>query len=104
MLGLIGVVTPVMPTTVFLLIAAGAAGRGWPELEAWLLEHPRFGPPIRQWRERGVVPRAAKCAASTMMLVSILVIALSPAPNWVKLLVPLFLCGVLLWLWRQPEQ
>jgi len=77
-LGLIGVVLPGMPTVVFMLVAAWAGARGWPRLESWLLDHPRYGPPILHWRERGAISRRGKCAASTMMLVSIGIIALRP--------------------------
>ncbi|WP_338015186.1 YbaN family protein [Alloalcanivorax marinus] len=102
-LGLIGVVVPGMPTTVFMLIAAWAGTRGWPRLETWLVSHPRFGPPIVLWREQRAMSRRAKCAASTVMLISVAIIAVSPAPNVVKIGVPLFLCGLLLWMWRRPE-
>ena len=35
----------------------------YPRLEAWLLDHPKVGPPIRQWREQGAIPRRGKIAA-----------------------------------------
>lgn len=41
-LGLIGVVVPGMPTTVFILLAAWAAARSSPRLHAWLLGHRIF--------------------------------------------------------------
>ena len=103
LLGMIGVVVPGMPTVVFLLLAAWAGSHGWPQLERWLLQHPRHGGHIRQWREHGAIPRRAKCAASTMMLISIALISLSSAPDYVKIGVPLLLCGVLLGMWRRPE-
>lgn len=103
LLGMIGVVVPGMPTVVFLLLAAWAGSHGWPQLERWLLQHPRHGGHIRQWREHGAIPRRAKCAASTMILISIALISLSSAPDYVKIGVPLLLCGVLLWMWRRPE-
>lgn len=102
-LGLLGMVLPMLPTVPFLLVAAWAAGRGWPRLERWLLAHPRYGPHIRAWRERGVVPRRAKWLASGLMSMSVLALLYSPAPLWVKALVPLFLLGVAAWLWRRPE-
>ena len=40
---------PLLPTTPFLLVAAWAGGKGWPQLEAWLVAHPRWGPPITRW-------------------------------------------------------
>lgn len=104
LLGLIGVFVPGLPTVPFLLVAAWAGGRGWPALEAWLLNHPRHGPHIRRWRERGAVPRRAKWAASGMMLLSAAVIALTSAPLWLKLGVPGVMLVVATWLWRRPEQ
>jgi uncharacterized protein len=103
LLGLIGAVLPVLPTVPFLLLSAWAAGRGWPSLEARLLAHPTYGPPIRQWRERGAVPRRAKWLATVMMLGSATVLWWSPIPPWVRAVVYLLLVSVALWLWRRPE-
>jgi len=103
MLGLIGALLPVLPTVPFLLLAAWAASKGWPALEAWLLNHAHFGPHIRRWRERGAVPRRAKWLASVMMSASALMLALSPLPLAVKIGVPALMLGVAIWLWRRPE-
>ncbi|MFP5405394.1 MAG: YbaN family protein [Gammaproteobacteria bacterium] len=103
LLGLVGLVLPVMPTVPFLVGAAWAGGRGWPALEARLLAHPVFGASIRQWRERGAVPRRAKWAASIMMLGSATMIVLAPVPVWLKVMVPLAMAAVVLWLWRRPD-
>lgn len=102
-LALVGVVLPVLPTVPFLLLAAWAASRGWPALDAWLLANKSFGPVIRDWRERGAVPRRAKWLASTMMLVSSGLLLASPAPLGVKVAVPTAMAAVALWLWRRPE-
>ena len=56
-----------LPTVPFVLLAAWAAGKGWPELEQWLLHHPRYGGSIRAWRQHGAVSRRAKWLASVMM-------------------------------------
>jgi uncharacterized protein len=104
LLGLIGVFVPGLPTVPFLLVAAWAGGRGWPALETWLLNHPRYGADIRRWRERGAVPRRAKWAASAMMLASAAVIGFTPVPLWLKLTVPGVMLAVATWLWRRPEQ
>ncbi len=102
-LGLIGIVLPGLPTVPFVLLAAWAGGKGWPALEAWLLNHPRHGPAIRRWRDHGAVPRRAKWAATLMMGLSATVLALSPAPLAVKLAVPAVMAAVAIWLWRRPE-
>ncbi|MFG6442662.1 YbaN family protein [Roseateles sp. LKC17W] len=103
LLGLIGIVLPGLPTVPFLLLAAWAGGKGWPALETWLLNHPRHGPAIRRWRERGAVPRRAKWAATGMMTLSASLLALSAAPLAVKLGTPAVMAAVAIWLWRRPE-
>ena len=102
-LGIIGIPLPVLPTVPFILLSAWAAGKGWPALEHYLVSHARLGPPIIAWRRYGVVPRRAKYLASTMMLLSIVLLLLSQAPWLLKLLLPVCLLVVAIWLWRRPE-
>lgn len=102
-LALLGSVLPVLPTVPFLLVAAWAGSRGWPQLEAWLLQHPRHGPAIRRWRDHGAVPRRAKWFASSMMVFSAAILALSAAPFWLKVAVPGVMASVAVWLWLRPE-
>ncbi|ODT77567.1 MAG: hypothetical protein ABS76_27795 [Pelagibacterium sp. SCN 64-44] len=69
-LGLIGIVLPLLPTTPFLLAAAACFSRSFPRLEAWLLDHPRFGPPLRDWRRSGAISTRAKTVAVIAMAAS----------------------------------
>lgn len=104
-LAVLGALLPVLPTAPFLLVAAWAASRGWPQFEAWLLRHPRFGPPVRRWRERGAISRAAKWLATAMMAASAALLQLfAHIPLALRVGVPLFLLGMAIWLWRRPEQ
>lgn len=64
-LGFIGALLPLMPTTIFLILAAGCFARSSPRLETWLLNHPRFGPTLRAWRDDGAIGPRAKVAACT---------------------------------------
>ncbi len=62
-LGVIGAMLPLMPTTIFLILAVGCFARSSPSLEAWLLDHPRVGPTLSAWRRDGAIGRRAKALA-----------------------------------------
>lgn len=79
-IGVIGVFLPVLPTTPFLIMAVACFARSSPRLEAWLLEHPKFGGPLRDWRERRAIPRKAKIAAVTMMSLSYAIFWFATSP------------------------
>jgi uncharacterized membrane protein YbaN (DUF454 family) len=51
-------------------------------METWLLNHPRMGPPLRLWRERGAIPRRAKFLAITMMSLSLGSLVFFSAMPW----------------------
>ncbi len=69
-LGIVGILLPVMPTTPFILLAAFAFGRGSPAMRARLLGSRRFGPAIRDWEERGAIRRRHKAMACGLMAAS----------------------------------
>ena len=102
-LGFIGALLPGMPTTVFLILAAWAASRGWPQMDDWLLNHPKYGSTLRDWRANGTVPRKAKWFATTMMSISAIIMLFTTAPVAVKIFTntTMFVVGV--WLWLRPE-
>jgi uncharacterized membrane protein YbaN (DUF454 family) len=62
-LGAVGAVVPLLPTTVFLLLAVWAFARGSPELGERLYADRRFGPLLRDWDERRAIPVRAKVIA-----------------------------------------
>lgn len=64
---LIGALLPLLPTTVFLIIAAACFGRASPRLQARLLAHPRFGPLLQDWQREGAIAARAKLMAGTGM-------------------------------------
>src|SRR3546814_12424675 len=69
-----GVFLPLLPTTVFLLIALWAFAKGSPEWAERVRNHPRLGPFVRDWEERRAIPRRAKALAVTMMTASLAIL------------------------------
>ena len=72
--GIVGVFLPLVPGTLFLIMAAACFTRSSPRFEAWLLDHPRFGAAVRRWRETGGMPRRAKIFACVSLAVSWLIL------------------------------
>ncbi|MFG3593936.1 YbaN family protein [Bradyrhizobium sp. RDI18] len=80
-LGVIGLVMPLMPGMVFLIVAVACFARSSPRFEAWLLDHPTFGKPLRDWRATGAIPRSAKAMACVGMTIGFLVFWYSVNPS-----------------------
>lgn len=100
--GTVGIALPLLPTVPFYILAAYCFARGNPAWEARLLNHPRYGPAIRDWRARGVIRRRGKIGATAAFGLSIAIGLLTlPWPWW--LLPPAVAAICLSWLWTRPE-
>ena len=68
-LGAIGAVVPGMPTTVFLVLAAGCFIRSSQKLYDWLISNKTFGPYLKNYREGKGIPLRAKVIALSMIVI-----------------------------------
>ena len=80
-LGVIGLIMPLMPGVVFLIIATWCFARSSPRFEAWLLDHPTLGKPLRDWRACGAIPRSGKAMACVGMTIGFAVFWYSVDPS-----------------------
>ena len=62
-LAAIGAFLPIMPTVPFLLLAVFCFARSNPAWEKKILDHPQWGPQVRDWRDRRAISRPAKVTA-----------------------------------------
>jgi uncharacterized membrane protein YbaN (DUF454 family) len=70
--GGLGIVVPGLPTTVFFIVAAWCFSRSSERLERWVLELPRIGPLVSDYRDGlGMPRRAKKFAVATIVIVSL---------------------------------
>jgi len=99
--GIVGIFLPLLPTTPFVLLAAFCFSRGSQRCETWLLQHPRFGPMVRDWRAHRAIPLRAKQLATLMMALGSAWAwwVLPPRFSWL----PALLCAaVAAWMWSLP--
>ncbi|MCB1800714.1 MAG: YbaN family protein [Gammaproteobacteria bacterium] len=102
-LGTLGAFLPLLPTTVFLLIAAWAFARSSPRWHAWLREHAHFGEAVRAWEEHHAMPRRAKRIAFLALAASYAFTAYVFGPfSWTAIIGGICIAGVAIYIAHIP--
>jgi uncharacterized membrane protein YbaN (DUF454 family) len=70
-IGAIGIIVPGLPTTGFMVIAAACFARSSPRFEQWILDLPVIGRSVANYRAGLGMPKRAKVAAISMMVIAI---------------------------------
>jgi uncharacterized membrane protein YbaN (DUF454 family) len=105
LLGVAGIFLPLLPTTPFLLLSGFFFSKGSPRFHTWLMNHKHLGPPIQDWKRKGVIRKPTKLLASTMLLISALVILpKATVPTIGKISFSFVAIGVLVFIWTRPSK
>jgi uncharacterized membrane protein YbaN (DUF454 family) len=81
-LAVAGVFLPLLPTTPLLLLSAWCFFRSSPRLYNWLLNHPRFGEYIRNFREHKAIPLRVKIVSVSLLWLTLGYCTIFIAQQW----------------------
>tara|TARA_B100001057_G_scaffold131459_1_gene130719 strand:- start:892 stop:1305 length:414 start_codon:yes stop_codon:yes gene_type:complete len=98
----IGIVTPGIPFSIFLVIAAWAFAKSSPKMEAWLYNHPWFGKFLTNWNTKRVFPTKGKYAMVIVMASTLAFTWFGTGNANAVMYSGLFMAGVAVWAWRYP--
>lgn len=105
LLGVIGILLPVVPTVPFILFASFCFTRGSERWHAWLLRQPYIGQMVLDWERNHSIPVKAKAIATLcvtpLFIYSIFLKSLLP---WVRLGMSLIGICVLTYIWTRPSR
>lgn len=104
-LGVLGVIIPGLPTTVFVILAGYCWAKSSKRFHRWLISHKIFGKMITSWQERKAIPRSAKYMAWSMMAISTFVLFFSLPPDkiWIAVIAALMSLAVAIWMAKLPD-
>ena len=102
-IGLLGTVLPVLPTTVFWIIAAGCFAKGCPAMARRIYAWPGVGPAVEAFLSHGVIARRAKISALVGMAVAAAIAALTPLSLTVVLVTLAVIALAALYVATRPE-
>lgn len=98
----IGVVTPGIPYSPFIVFAAYCFAKGSPKMHAWLYNHKLFGPFLTNWGEKRVFPTKMKYFMLFMMSTSLVTMFFTGVKPIGILSTAIFMGLVAIWAWRFP--
>ena len=101
-LAYIGFVTPGIPFSIFLVIAAWAFAKSSKRMEAWLYNHPWFGKFLTNWTKKRVFPTKGKYLMVLVMSSTLAFTYFATGNLNAVLWSGGFMALVAIWAWRYP--
>ena len=98
----IGLVTPGIPFSIFLVGAAYCFARSSKRMENWIYNHKHFGPFLLNWETKRVFPQRGKYAMILVMSSSLIIMSYF-VPLRGIIFSGVFMALVAIWAWRYPS-
>ena len=98
----IGLITPGIPYSIFVVFAAYCFAKGSPMMHAWLYNHKLFGPFLTNWNTKRVFPTRMKFFMLFMMSSSLIIMWFTGVKPIGILSTAVFMSIVAVWAWRWP--
>lgn len=103
-IGFVGIFTPLLPTTPFLLLAVWCFVRSSEKAHAWIYRQPVLAKLLNDWQLHGAISRKSKILATIMIALSLSGVWFTADSLWVLAGVTVFLLGVVIFILTRPEQ
>ncbi len=98
----IGVVTPGIPYSPFVVFSAYCFSKGSERMHKWIYNHKLFGPFLTNWSEKRVFPQKMKYLMLVTMSVSLIIMSFT-VPIKGVVYTGIFMVCVAVWAWRYPR-
>ncbi len=98
----IGIVTPGIPFSIFLVFAAYCFAKSSPKMHDWLYNHPRFGPFLTNWTQKKVFPTKGKYLMILVMSSSLVILWVTTYNVKAVIYSGISMLLVAIWAWRFP--
>ena len=98
----VGVITPGIPYSCFVVFAAYCFAKGSPKMHAWLYNHKLFGPFLTNWGTKRVFPHKMKYFMLVTMGSSLVIMWFTGVKPVGILSTAVFMALVAVWAWRFP--
>ncbi|WP_130834258.1 DUF454 family protein [[Erwinia] mediterraneensis] len=101
-LGTLGILLPLLPTTPFMLLAAWCFARSSPRFHHWLLWCSPFGRYIRHWQQYRAVPPGTKGRAILLVILTFSFSIWFVHLFWLRIALGVMLALLVLFMLRMP--
>jgi uncharacterized membrane protein YbaN (DUF454 family) len=98
----IGIITPGIPFSIFLVAAAYCFARSSKRMENWIYNHKHFGPFLLNWETKRIFPQKAKYAMIAVMSTSLIIMYFFVLIKGV-VYSGIMMLLVAIWAWRYPS-